>query len=309
MCLDVTLEPSTGLLPSLRASLELWSRGWLRDHLLTAPPTWALCLDAFPSPWAFLCPAHPWTLPPPPPNSPIISPLQTEEPVSKLLGGAHLCRPISWVSSYPEEWNRGSFYKFHESESCSVMSESLRPHGLCSPWNSLGQNTGVGSLSLLQRIFPIQGSNPALPHCRQTLYQLSHIISYKFLLDPMCPCSPISSHFRGLFSRHLGLPWWLRWWRIHLQCRRPGFSPWDGKIPWRREWQPTPVFLPGESHGLKIQFMGLQRCRPTEQLTLSLFFTLTRIYHLKGRFCSLQQAHEAAVLTVLCQYSLASFSQ
>ena len=41
-----------------------------------------------------------------------------------------------------------------------------------------------------------------------------------------------------------GLPWWLRWWRICLQCRRPGFDPWVGKIPWRREWQPTPVFLP-----------------------------------------------------------------
>ena len=34
-----------------------------------------------------------------------------------------------------------------------------------------------------------------------------------------------------------------------LQCRRPRFGPWVGKIPWRREWQPTPVFLPGESHG------------------------------------------------------------
>ena len=46
-----------------------------------------------------------------------------------------------------------------------------------------------------------------------------------------------------------GLPWWLRWWRICLQCGRPGFDPWVGKIPWRRTWQPTPVFLPGESHG------------------------------------------------------------
>ena len=35
--------------------------------------------------------------------------------------------------------------------------------------------------------------------------------------------------------------------RIHLQCRRPGFNPWVGKIPWRRAWQPTLVFLPGES--------------------------------------------------------------
>ena len=34
------------------------------------------------------------------------------------------------------------------------------------------------------------------------------------------------------------------------QCRRPGFSPWVGKIPWRREWQPTPIFLPREFHGL-----------------------------------------------------------
>ena len=37
--------------------------------------------------------------------------------------------------------------------------------------------------------------------------------------------------------------------RICLQCGRPGFDPWVGKIPWRREWQPTPVFLPAEFHG------------------------------------------------------------
>ena len=46
-----------------------------------------------------------------------------------------------------------------------------------------------------------------------------------------------------------GLPWWLWWWRIHLQRRRPAFSPWVGKIPWRRKWQPTAIFLPEESHG------------------------------------------------------------
>ena len=60
------------------------------------------------------------------------------------------------------------------SESCSVVSDSLQPHGLYSPWNSLGQNTGVGSLSLLQGIFPTPGLNPGLPHCRWVLYQLSH---------------------------------------------------------------------------------------------------------------------------------------
>ena len=56
----------------------------------------------------------------------------------------------------------------------SVASDSLRLHGLYSPWNSPGQNIGVSSISLLQGIFPNQGSNPSLPHCRQFLYQLSH---------------------------------------------------------------------------------------------------------------------------------------
>ena len=54
------------------------------------------------------------------------------------------------------------------------MSNSLRLPGLYSPWNSSGQNTGVGSLSLLQGIFPTQGSNSGLLHCRRILYQLSH---------------------------------------------------------------------------------------------------------------------------------------
>ena len=61
-----------------------------------------------------------------------------------------------------------------ESERCSVVSDYLWPPGLHSPWNSPGQNIGVGSLSLPQGIFPTQGSNPGLPNCRQILYQLSH---------------------------------------------------------------------------------------------------------------------------------------
>ena len=49
-----------------------------------------------------------------------------------------------------------------ERENCAVVSDSLQSYGLYSPWNSPGQNTGVGSLSLLQGIFPTQGSNPGL---------------------------------------------------------------------------------------------------------------------------------------------------
>ena len=61
-----------------------------------------------------------------------------------------------------------------ESESRWVVSDYWWPHGLYSPWNSPGQNPGVHSFSLLQGIFPTQGSNPGLPHCRQIPYQLSH---------------------------------------------------------------------------------------------------------------------------------------
>ena len=51
---------------------------------------------------------------------------------------------------------------------------TLQPHGLYSPWNSPGQITGVGSLSLLQWIFLTQESNQSLLHCRWILYQLSY---------------------------------------------------------------------------------------------------------------------------------------
>ena len=54
------------------------------------------------------------------------------------------------------------------------MSDPLQHHGLYSPWNSLGQNTGVGSCSHLQGIFPTQGVNPGFLHCRRILHQLSH---------------------------------------------------------------------------------------------------------------------------------------
>ena len=61
--------------------------------------------------------------------------------------------------------------KVKVAQSCPTL---LRPHGLYSPWNSPGRNTGVGSLSLLLGIFPTQGLNPGLPHCRAILYQLRH---------------------------------------------------------------------------------------------------------------------------------------
>ena len=86
--------------------------------------------------------------------------------------------------------------------SCSVELDSLQPHGLqptrlLCPWNSPGQNTGVGNLSLLQRIFPTQGSNLGLLHCRQIIYQLSHKGSPRILEWVAYPFSSGSSRPRN----------------------------------------------------------------------------------------------------------------
>ena len=73
-----------------------------------------------------------------------------------------------------------------ESESCSAVSDSLQPHGLYMPLDSPGPNTGVGSLSLLQGIFPTRESNPGLPYCRWILYQMSHKGTLKLLRISTC---------------------------------------------------------------------------------------------------------------------------
>ena len=65
------------------------------------------------------------------------------------------------------------------------------------------------------------------------------------------------------------------------ECKRPGFDPWVGKIPWRRKWQPTPVFLPGESHGgrslVGYSPWGRKESDTTERLYLLTYFQCFRI--------------------------------
>ena len=148
--------------------------------------------------------------------------LMDSSPSGSSVHGILQARILEWVamptskgSSWPKDWTRifynsciGRQVLYHqhhlgspyclsesesESESRSVMSDSLRPHGLHRPWNSPGQNTRVGSLSLLQGIFPPQGSNPGLPHCRQILYQLSHKGSPRILRWVAYPFSSRSS--------------------------------------------------------------------------------------------------------------------
>ena len=99
------------------------------------------------------------------------------------------------------------------------MSNSLRPHG---------QNTGMSSLSLLQGIFPTQGSNPGFPHCRQILYQLRHKGSPRILEWGAYPFSSRPSLTRNQTGDSLptelsGEPWWPQelkqsWQRTKLEC-------------------------------------------------------------------------------------------
>ena len=80
-------------------------------------------------------------------------------------------------------------------QSCPTLQpHGLQPTRLLCPWDSPGKNTRVGSLSLLQGIFPTQGSNVGLPHCRQILYRLSLKGSPRILKWVAYPFSRGSSH-------------------------------------------------------------------------------------------------------------------
>jgi len=125
-----------------------------------------------------------------------------------------------------------------ESESRSVVSDSLWPNGLYSPWNSLGQNTGVGSLSLLQGIFWTQGSNPGLPHCRWILYKLSHQGSSRILEWVAYPFSSRS--------------FWLRNWTRVSCIAGEFFTNWDIREPLTclcaSEFEPQGISGPSMHH-------------------------------------------------------------
>ena len=91
--------------------------------------------------------------------------------------------------------------------------------------NSPGQNTGVGSLSLLHRIFPTQGLNPGIPHSRWILYQLNHQGSPN---DSSVKNLPPVQETQGIHVGFLGQ-----------------------EDPLKEEMKPAPVFFPGKSHGHK----------------------------------------------------------
>ena len=70
-------------------------------------------------------------------------------------------------------------------------------------------------------------------------------IENAYILGPSIPVLEVDP----IDNLELGLSRWCSGKKIHLPSKRLEFNPWVGKIPWRRKWQPTPVFLPGESNG------------------------------------------------------------
>ena len=130
--------------------------------------------------------------------------------------------------------------KWKWSESRSVMSNSLQPHRLYSPWDSPGQNTAVGSLFLLQGIFPTQGSNQGLLHCRRILYQLSHQRNPRILEWVAYPFSSGSFWPRN---------------RTKVSCIAGGFfTSWAIREPGIQ----TPPFWPQSTCPSALQFQCLQ---------------------------------------------------
>ena len=106
--------------------------------------------------------------------------------------------------------------------------------------DSPGKNTGVGCHALLQGIFPTQGSNAGLTHCRGILYCLSHEVS---------PTYHVWEAINSLVCLKLGFPHGSVLKNSSANAGDQGSIPGSGRPPWRRKWQPIPVFLPGKSHG------------------------------------------------------------
>ena len=131
------------------------------------------------------------------------------------------------------------------------------------PWDFPGKNTGMGCHFLLQGIFPTQGSNQNLLHCRR-----SPALAGKFFAIQVTKEANIQLGFPGGSMVKNLLAMQVTWVQSLGQ-----------QDPWRREWLPSPVFLPGEFHGLR-SLNGLQRVRYDCVTTLSL--QVVYAYHMKS---------------------------
>ena len=177
------------------------------------------------------------------------------------------CSSHSWCT--PGPWMVGiipnesvpilSLAAVHKEWGCELL--AVQANSSCVPGASVQQMR----FDQMQRAYNILHH-----HWHQQKSHLHHLTS-KSLQQPPYHSATCTLQFTfSTTAKHF--PWWLRQQRICLQCRRPGFDPWAGKMPWRRRWLPTPVFLPGESNEQR-SLVGYspwdnKESDTTEQLTL-----------------------------------------
>ena len=136
---------------------------------------------------------------------------------------------------------------------------------LHSLWNSPGQNTGTGSLSLLQGIFPTQGLNPGFPHCRRILYQLSHKGSPRIL------AWVVYAFFRGSYRpKNCSTPGLPVYHQSHVQLFA---TPWIQESSWNS---------PDQNTGVGSLFL-LQGISPIQRLNPGLLHCRQILYQLSHK--------------------------
>ena len=128
-------------------------------------------------------------------------------------------------------WNQDSIWKWQLRQAAGGPFTGA---GVCCHWDACQAN-----------------ADEKLPFRRECLRST---VSQKHVLYLWVLCFDFISFFSGL-------PRWLSGKESACQWRTPGFDPWVQKIPWRRKWQPTPGFLPGESHGQRSLVAGSQKVR------------------------------------------------
>ena len=168
----------------------------------------------------------------------------------------------------------GSIYFFSAGQ---VLLSTLSWYSVCT-----SVSEGVFLMYLWREIYSISTYSSAILFSlhRWILYQLSHKGSLKTLQwvvdlpDPGIELGSPTFQADSLLSELLGKP-------LCLQCRRPGFDLWVRKIPWRRKWQPTPVFLPGEYHGHRV----LAGYSPWDHKELDITKRLTLSFTMWGSEC------------------------
>ena len=117
----------------------------------------------------------------------------------------------------------------------------------------MAESTKQALSSLRRALIPSMGAAPSWPDYLSKAHLLTWWLGFQFM------------NLGGIY------PWWLRQSRICLQCGRPAFDSWVRKIPWGREWQPTPLFLHREFQGQRnlvgYSSWGRKESDTTERLT------------------------------------------